>query len=96
MSDASAVYASHITASGNLKVTVVPCQRQPNMSDCGVFAAAFSFHWALGTKALPASYDTDSMRGHLARSLENQTVVEFSILPVRKRGRPKKDIIITI
>lgn len=90
------LYASHITASGNLKVTVVPCQRQPNMSDCGVFAAAFAFQWALGTKALPASYDTDSMRGHLARSLENQTVVEFPILPVRKRGRPKKDIIITI
>lgn len=90
------LYSTHITTSGNLKVSIIPSQRQPNMSDCGVFAAAFAFQWALGSKTLHASYDVEAMRLHLARCLENQAVEEFPTLPVKKRGRPKKEIIINV
>jgi len=90
------LYASHITTSGNLKVIIIPCHRQPNMSDCGVFAAAFAFQWALGAKALPALYDVEAMRAHLARCLENKALAEFPTLQVRKRGRQKKEVVVNI
>jgi len=37
------LYAQHLMQNGNLSVTVVPFQQQTNASDCGVFAAGFTF-----------------------------------------------------
>ena len=58
------LYAGLVT-SGGLAVHVVPCSRQTNGSDCGVFAAAFLFQWALlGDTNLDIKFDVPAMRTH--------------------------------
>ena len=43
------LYSKHLTTSGYINVEVVPVQKQPNGSDCGAYASAFAFEWALGS-----------------------------------------------
>ena len=53
-----------------LPVTVMPCSRQPNSHDCGLYAAAFAFDLVLsGRDAEYKLYENELMRTHLVNCL---------------------------
>ena len=81
------LYAGLVTSDG-LAVHVVACSQQPNGCDCGVFAAAFLFQWALlGTDTnLDIKFDVSAMRNHLARCLETDCVIAF---PAKRETRQR-------
>src|SRR6266516_6342334 len=82
------LYASQIKESG-MQVTMVPCPRQTNGSDCGVYAAAVAYAWAEG-QTLPLEWDVARMRPYLIKSLEQARVSSFPIGKERRGRRPKK------
>ena len=50
------LYARLINSERNqLRVEVVPCPRQTNGSDCGVYSSAVAVDWAMGSPLLPVS-----------------------------------------
>lgn len=57
------------------KVNVFHLQRQPNYSDCGVFAVAKLMQWlfAMNNK-LKHQYDVNLVRMHLAGCIEDRAV----------------------
>jgi len=71
------LYSSQITDSG-MEVTMVPCPRQTNGADCGVYAAAVAYAWAEG-QAIPMEWDVAGLRPHLIKSLEQSRVTSFPI-----------------
>ena len=74
-----------------LAVTVPVVQCQKGGSDCGVFAIAYLFHFALGDKPEELIFDPAKMRGHLAMCFEHRSVFPFPNTP--KRSRTSKHII---
>lgn len=81
---------------GNLHVTLLPCQRQHNSKDCGVYAAANSFELALGALDLQREiFVTSEMRAHLCRCLSEMTVISFPKERKAKRGRKERGTLIT-
>ena len=70
-----------------LNIEVVPCQQQPNASDCGVFAAAFAFEWALGNQSLDVNFDVPRMRDHLIQCIGDELIVSFPHMASKKRGQ---------
>ena len=64
---------------GKCDVRHMKCDRQPNMSDCGIHAIANVVAILEGTDPAEIRYlDSDSMRSHLIYCLENQS---FSMFP---------------
>lgn len=71
------LYASCLKANGDLDVICVPACQQDNGADCGVYAAAFVFEWALLSADVNVSFDRKLMRKHLALCLEKGEVRPF-------------------
>jgi hypothetical protein len=96
------LYAVQLTSAGNLRVTLIPVQRQKDASSCGVYAAAFAFEMAFGAGAGTAtSLDVDfgspmEMRRHLARCFEAKEVIPFAKYIIKKRGRKAQSRVTTI
>ena len=72
------LYSKQLTISGYINVEVVAVQQQPNGSDCGVYASAFTFEWALGSTSMDRKYYGSSIRQHLCECLKLGKVVTFS------------------
>ena len=86
------LYALKLNKSGQLNVAIVPCAKQPNAHDCGLYAAAFAFQLAAGDentgeKNLDRSFITAKMRLHLSTCLALHKVIPFPATRTRKRGR---------
>jgi len=79
-----AIYGHLVGVDGLLDVCMVPCAQQPNGSDCGVFAAAFLFEWAV--MSVPANlnvkFNLPIMRDHLMFCLDRELVIPFPKLPL--------------
>ena len=86
------IYQRQIDRFGKLREMSIPCHRQPNSSDCGVFAAAFAFELACDAKDLDVTYDVQRMRQHLLESLETDTVQPLPHVITAKRGRKKQPL----
>ena len=87
------LYARLIDPTSNrLPVAIVPSPRQGNGADCGVYAAATAFEWAVGNQDLPHHWDVASMRPHLAACLERSALERFPLGKAQRgrRGRPVK------
>ena len=74
------------STTGKLKVTITPCPRQTNASDCGVYASAVAFEWATGNPKIPQTWNVPVMRQHLLACLEGESVLRFP-QGQNKRGR---------
>lgn len=91
------LYGAMAKRSGHLEVQYIPSDRQPNQSDCGVYAVAIAFEWAVGMtsggqsgfKDLEVGFDTPKMRAHLVECLEHDEVAVFPKVRVRRRGRKR-------
>jgi hypothetical protein len=84
------LYARRInSATDKLEIKITPCPRQTNASDCGVYAAAVAFEWAMGNQILPPTWDVPRMRPHLIECLEASSVARFPQGPVKRGRRPK-------
>ena len=84
------LYARHVKGDGTLEVRSVKCAQQPNGSDCGIFAAAFLFEWALTSVVtnLELKFDVARMLGHLINCLEQKQVKAFPrMAATRKQGQ---------
>ena len=61
-----------------MRVTFPGCQQQNGFLDCGLFAIARLFDWALGNFDLRNKvYDQTKMRRHFAKCLLNNTLEAF-------------------
>ena len=79
-----------------LQVEIVLCPIQPNSNDCGVYAMAVAFDWALG-HAVGPEYNHDEMRRHLYECLETQAVIGFPRSDsAANSGRKKKKMIVIV
>ena len=80
-----------------LEVELVPCPLQPNTNDCGVFAIAVAFDWALG-HVVGGDCDHVAMHGHLPKCLETNEVLPFprAHIGAAKRGRKKKNVVVNV
>lgn len=85
------LYPSLVDSNGNLPVTFVECAKQGNGNDCGVYAAAFAFEWALSQGDLAVDFETSQMRPHLRRCLDKEEIVPFP-RKMRTRGRKYKHL----
>ena len=90
------LYAHVVSEDGKLQVTVLPCCKQPNFYDCGVYAAANAFLLALGGKADNRVFCNARMRAHLAECLKSNYVTEFPVEDCKRRGRMGKEHVIEI
>ena len=84
------LYATFVGENGKLPVTIIPCARQTNATDCGVYAAAFAFQLAIEGKdglAHVQGFNADKMRSHRLHCLENSIVAPFPHIRLSKRGR---------
>jgi hypothetical protein len=74
-----------VDGEGRMQITLAKCSQQTNGSDCGVFAIAFAFEWALkSTKTtLDINFDIAEMRPHLLHCLVDSVVEPF---PRRRRS----------
>jgi len=82
------LFHGRVEANGQLRVGLVRCMQQPNSSDCGVFAAAFVFEWAVNSLQanLDTRFDVAGMRHHLIQCLQRQEVAPFpKTRPQRKQ-----------
>ena len=57
-------------------------QKQPNFSDCGVFAIAFAVSICAGRKPQEQAFHVHAMRQHFLKCLEDKKITHF---PSRKR-----------
>lgn len=84
------LYARSITVGGTLPVHMMPCDKQNNGQDCGVFAAAFAFDLAT-RRPSPLTplcgYTLMSMRPHLMMCLTRGEALPFPRTQSLKRGR---------
>ena len=66
-------------SNNKLTVRVIPCDKQNNDADCGVFACALAMDLALERSIEKADrmYDKDVMRRHLLLCLEEQQIRQF-------------------
>ena len=53
---------------------MVNIQRQPNVSDCGVFAVAVATELVHGKDPVLSFWDVSRMRGHLAKCIEDKKI----------------------
>ena len=96
------LYARQLTPAGNLRIAMVPVQKQKDASSCGVYAAAFAFDLASGAvTSSETSLDSDygsprDMRLHLARCFEGNVLIPFAKTTVKKRGRKAQPRMVTI
>ena len=70
-----------INEHGQPPVIVCPCVKQRNLSDCGVYTAAFASELALNGISETEQvivYDVFVMRQHLCNWLDTETVAAFS------------------
>jgi hypothetical protein len=81
------LYAPVMTAEQKLPVVIVPTSKQQNSHDCGLYAAAYAFSMALGSKSYLKTYNNSLMRAHLAQCLRAQVVQEFPLEEVEKKKR---------
>ena len=63
---------------------MVNIQRQPNASDCGVFAVAVATEIVHGKDPLLSFWDVSRMRPHLIECLENRLIQCFSQARTRR------------
>ena len=92
------LYAHAVSENDELLVAVLPGCRQPNSYDCGVYAAAYAFHLALGRKAENPVFANTVMREHLAGYLKANMVTDFPTDAGigKKRGRMSKEHLVEI
>jgi hypothetical protein len=91
------LYGRLVNAESNeLPVTLVHCPRQTNGSECGVYASAVAFEWAMGYTQLPVAW-ADGMRMHLIECLEQSAVRRFpASTKAATRGRKPRALTISI
>ena len=65
----------------------MPCQRQRNSYDCGVFAVAFITTLAFGTDPCTVSFDRKSIRAHFIQCLARKEILPFPAFGLRGSGR---------
>jgi len=83
--------AKKVTQQPVTPVYILPCAKQQNASDCGVYAAAFAIEIALDTSRRPdlnLDLRLTDLRPHLIQILETNTLMAFP--RVRKVGRGRK------
>ena len=66
-----------------IKITVMPCQKQPNAHDCGVFSIAFACPIALG------KFMSTNLRRHLLDCLARNEIIEFQAKTIDRRAGAK-------
>jgi len=83
------LYSHLLDNEGQLLINFVRCSQQPNTSDCGVFAIAFIFEWAIEdsmTTNMDINFVVADMRSHLLSCLETGEVAKF---PRKRRSHRK-------
>ena len=63
--------------SGNVRVTFLPVQKQPDGHNCGLFAVAFAAEILAGKSPIEAVFDEAQMRDHLIFCLEEGALTPF-------------------
>ena len=63
--------------SGNVRVTFLPVQKQPDGHHCGLFAVAFTAEILAGKSPIEAVFDVAQMRNHLIFCLEQGALTPF-------------------
>ena len=63
--------------SGNVRVTFLPVQKQPDGHNCGLFAVAFATEILAGKSPIEAVFDVAQMRDHLIFCLEEGALTPF-------------------
>ena len=63
--------------SGNVRVTFLPVQKQPDGHNCGLFAVAFAAEILAGKSPIEAVFDVAQMRDHLIFCLEQGALTPF-------------------
>ena len=60
------LYATLLSPTGHLTVNLVDCAQQPNLQDCGLFAAAFLFEWVTESVNTPLriNFTLSEIRSH--------------------------------
>ena len=91
------LYPQKINRKTNLmKVSLVPCSKQPNASDCGLFASAVAFEWVKGGDGHNILWDVASVRGHLEQCLTGTKIVLFPRCASKKRGRKETRTVVRV
>jgi len=83
------LYGTLLSPTGYLTVNLVDCAQQPNLQDCGLFAAAILFEWVTESVNTPLriNFTLLKMRPHLALCLERELVEPFPRGHVSKRRK---------
>ena len=63
--------------SGNVRVTFLPVQKQPDGYNCGLFTVAFAVEILAGKSPIEALFDVAQMRDHLIFCLEQGALTPF-------------------
>ena len=66
--------------SGNVRVTFLPVQKQPDGHNCGLFAVAFAAEILAGKSPIEAVFDVAQMRDHLIFCLEQGALTPFPMV----------------
>jgi len=72
---------------------MVPAATQLNGNDCGLYAAAFEFQWAMGSMVCDVLFDNSAMRPHLQQCLQQDEVRPSSSTALHKQGRKKQPMV---
>ena len=83
---------AHSTDSA-LQLALIPCQKQKNGNDCGVFAIAFLTSLAFGTDPRTVSFDHKKIREHLKQCLRERFITSFPTSGIRGSGRQRVPLI---
>ena len=67
-------------------ITMVDCQQQSGVHDCGLFAIAFATSLCFGKDPTHIQYDQGKMREHLSNSISQKKMSEF---PTSGERKPK-------
>ena len=62
---------------GNLRVTFLPVQKQPDGYNCGPFAIAYGAEILDGKSPMEAQFDVSKMRSHTMTCLETKSLTPF-------------------
>lgn len=77
-----------------IEVRYIDVQWQSGMSDCGLFALAFTTSLCSGQDPATLSFDQQQMRSHLLSCIESECITLFPTWGVRRnRQKPKAQLI---
>ena len=88
------IQALYFKRAGSGSVSLIPVQKQPNVTDCGLYAIANTTSLAYGEAPEKNLYDEKEMRDHLLSCFEAMVLIPF---PTKSRSRRKtKSIVLCI